>query len=279
MAAGALSEWMTVRSMEPNLPVCAVRWADLGVNPGGRGAHSAIMTTMSAGRSIQDFDAILFDIDGTLVDSIGLIVRGLSDTFHAFAGRRPEDTEILGKIGMPLRSQLREYSVMSPSHEEVEAMADYAIERFKDYHHLETHFPAAIETLRWVHSQGIKTALVTSKSRIELEDFLNRFDSAEYVDAIVTASDVTHPKPNPESAERACLLLGAEPTRAAMIGDSVFDIRCARGAGLTAIAVGYGAAEPETLLKERPDLYFETPEDLLTWAKEMAPLESCPARK
>jgi pyrophosphatase PpaX len=168
---------------------------------------------------------------------------------------------------------------MSPSGSQVEEMTDFAIARFQDYHHLERPFPAAVETLRWVHDQGIKTALVTSKSRSELSDFLNRFESACYADAIVSASDVAFPKPHPESAELACALLGVSPSRTAMIGDSVFDIRCALGAGLTAIAVGYGAANPETLLKERPDLYFETPEGLLTWAKDLVPIESCPARK
>jgi pyrophosphatase PpaX len=237
------------------------------------------MGLMSGGRMIRDFEAILFDVDGTLVDSIDLIVQGLSDTFHEFAGRRPDEAEILGKIGRPLRSQLLDYSVMSPSQEQVEAMTSFAINRFEDLKHLERHFPAAVETLRYVHQQGIKTALVTSKSRVELEAFLTRFDSSGYVDAIVTASDVAHPKPDPESAFRACELLGVAPRRAAMIGDSVFDIRCANGAGLTSIAVGYGAANPDTLLKELPDLYFETPEALLAWAKELAPTESCPVRK
>ncbi|RYG42746.1 HAD family hydrolase [bacterium] len=226
---------------------------------------------------LGDFRAMLFDVDGTLVDSIPIIVRGIGDTFERFANRRPTEEEVLGKIGVPLAVQLGMYSVMDPTAEEIDAMSRYAIGRFEDLAHLEREFAPAVETLRLAKMAGLQTALVTSKSRVELDTFFRRFEAAHLVDAAVCASDVTHPKPDPESARLACERLGVRPEEAAMVGDSVYDLRCAREAGLTAIAVGYGAASVDTLRAESPDLLFDTPEALLEWARASY-RTPCPAR-
>ena len=214
-----------------------------------------------------DFDAILFDVDGTLVDSLEMIVRGLGDTFEKFADVRPPRDEILGLIGMPLLAQVKLYFEEAPTSAQIEEMSTFAIDRFEVHQGHVQPFAAAIETLRLCHRQGVKTALVTSKSGIELSTFLSRFEGADFVDATVCASDVHHPKPHPESALRACELLEVRPDRAVMVGDSVFDLRCAKEAGLTAVAVTYGAGQSEALLRECPDLVFETPDDLLAWAE------------
>ena len=214
-----------------------------------------------------DFDAVLFDVDGTLVDSLEMIVRGLGDTFEQFTGNRPPEHELLGIIGKPLRDQVHLYFEQEPSSELLAEMSTFAIERFSVHEEHERPYPAAIECLRLLHKQGIRTALVTSKSDVELRGFLQRFEDADSVDATVCASDVIHPKPHPESALRACELLGVAPSRSVMIGDSVYDIRCAKQAGLTAVAVAYGAGRRESLLDERPDLLLDTPEELLAWAE------------
>jgi HAD superfamily hydrolase (TIGR01549 family) len=233
---------------------------------------------MPEGLSLLDFDAVLFDVDGTLVDSLSVIVQGLGDTFSRFANVRPADEEILSMIGMPLRKQLGMYSVMEPTPHQIEEMSQFAIERFETLHEKEQVFPAAVETLRFCHRRGLKTAFVTSKSAVELETFLARFEGAPYVHATVCASDVANPKPHPESAILACERLGVRRDRAVMVGDSIYDIRCARQAGVAAIAVAYGAAKRESLLAEEPNALFDTPEALLEWAQSDFLQPSCRAR-
>jgi HAD superfamily hydrolase (TIGR01549 family) len=157
-------------------------------------------------------------------------------------------------------------------------MVEYAISRYSVHQQEEYVFDDSVETLRMCHRAGIRTALVTSKNAVELEHFLYRFDAADCLDAAVCASDVLHPKPSPESAILACRRLQVEPSQAVMIGDSVFDLRCARDAGVTPVAVGFGASDRATLLAEMPAAYFETPSELLEWAQESLLETSCQER-
>jgi len=233
---------------------------------------------MPLGLTLSDFQAVLFDVDGTLVDSLEMIVRGLGDTYERFAGLRPERETILNQIGKPLTAQVGIFFDEIPSEDVVAEMSAYAIERFDHLEELVVDFPAAVRMLEMCHRAGRRTALVTSKSDVELHGFLKRFSGADFVDATVCASDVANPKPDPESARRACEILGVDPSKAVMIGDSIYDLRCAKEAGLTAVAVAYGAGRREALLAENPDLLFDTPEELLAWAEAAFLETSCPAR-
>ncbi|HTQ09596.1 MAG TPA: HAD-IA family hydrolase [Fimbriimonadaceae bacterium] len=215
--------------------------------------------------SLASFDAVLFDIDGTLVDSLGMIVPGLGDAIERFAGVRPSDGEIQSIVGLPMRTQIERYLDYSPTDDQLDEMIDYTLARFEAYVDREKFFVPAIETLRLCKRAGLGTALVTSKDAKELAGFLKRFPSADSVDVTVCASDVQHPKPAPDSALLAVSRLNA--TRPILIGDSIYDLRCARDAGVATVAVGYGSATSAVLLAENPDLFIETPDHLLEWAQ------------
>jgi HAD superfamily hydrolase (TIGR01549 family) len=234
---------------------------------------------MPNGLSLADFKAVLFDVDGTLIDSLPAIIKGLGDAFEHFNGFRPSDAEVQGTIGTPLRKQLTLYRDVPPTPEELAHMIEYTIERFEENKHLETEFIAALDTLRLVKRAGLKVALVTSKSDVELRLLLKRFEAGREADATVNATEVTHPKPDPESALLACEKLGVHPFEAVFIGDSIFDMRCARAAGIKAVAVAYGSGEKQALEREKPDLMFDTPEQLFEWANETLLLPSCRERK
>jgi pyrophosphatase PpaX len=233
---------------------------------------------MPQGLSLATFQAVLFDVDGTLVDSLEALVAGLADTYEKIAGIRPPDEEIKSLIGLPLRKQLTLYRNSEPTDEELADAIDFAIERFEANKHLERIIEPAVETLRLCKRVGLKTALVTSKTRKELELFLTRFPAADAVDVTVTASDVFRPKPAPDCALLACERLDVNPANAAMIGDSVYDLRCASAAGIATVAVGYGSAPQTALLAERPDAFFETPEELRDWARDAFLETTCPER-
>lgn len=231
---------------------------------------------MPRGPSLSEFEAVLFDVDGTLVDSLETIVLGMSDAIETCTGTRPERDEIIGIIGLPLRTQMAMYTGDELLAQE---MARLAIERMAAHADLEKVHAPAVECLEMCHRQGLKTALVTSKNQFELDTFLNRFTGASAVDAAVCSSDVVNPKPDPECALLACKRLGVSPQRSVLIGDSVFDLRCAKDAGLTSVAVSYGAGDREALLLEEPDILFDTPEDLLSWAKDAFLQTSCRERR
>jgi pyrophosphatase PpaX len=233
---------------------------------------------MPAGLCLSKFRAVLFDVDGTLVDSLPALVRGLGDAYERFSGVRPLDSEIQALIGMPLREQLKLFREAPPAEAELQEMIAYTIGRFEANRDLEREFEPAIEALRLCAQAGLRVALVTSKSRAELELFLPRFAAASLVHAVVSASDVPHPKPHPDSAWLACERLGVPPEEAVFIGDSIFDIRCAQSAALAAVAVTYGSGARDALFNEQPDLVVETPEELLEWVRASLLTPSCPER-
>jgi HAD superfamily hydrolase (TIGR01549 family) len=230
---------------------------------------------MPTGTMLPDLRAVLFDVDGTLIDSLPGVLIAIGETAEAFLGVRPQEAEIRALIGVPLTGQFR---IFGAPDDQIDAMVESCIARIEELAHLETNFDLAAETLALAHERGLRTALVTSKSRPEVVPFLERFSHAGHVQTVVSASDVIHPKPNPEAARLACERLGVEPHQAAMIGDSVYDLRCARGAGVMAVAVAYGAGAREALAAEEPDLLFDTPEALLDWAHTALPTLTCPAR-
>lgn len=225
-------------------------------------------------REHSPLQAVLFDVDGTLVDSFPMCIPGLADTYEHFTGNRPSDETLKSIMGIPLKVQMRMFQDVEPDDATVERMIAFALTRYDVYEDREQLFAPAVEALRVLHRAGIKTALVTSKNATELAAFMNRFVARDAVDATVCASDVVHPKPHPESAILACSLLGVLPERTAFVGDSVFDLQCARDARLASvIAVSYGGGTETALRAERPDGVFPTPDALLHWAhQQVAPL-------
>jgi HAD superfamily hydrolase (TIGR01549 family) len=226
--------------------------------------------------SLSDYKAVLFDVDGTLVDSLAALIAGIGDSIEEFTEQRPSDSEIKRLIGTPLTHFM---ALHARNQQDVKPMIDRAVDRIEFHADREVHFTAAVETLSLCHRMGLRTALVTSKNTAELRHFLNRFEEAHTVDATVCASDVVHPKPNPESVFEASRRLGVAVEDCIFVGDSVYDIQCARGAGIPCVAVSYGAGIRELLVAEKPEILLDSPEDLLAWATEAFVQTSCRERK
>lgn len=223
--------------------------------------------------------AALFDVDGTLVDSVETITLGLGDTIERFAGNRPDDDEIRSIIGTPLKQQIERYRGTAATSEELQEITAFAIGRFGAYRDRESDHDDAIEAMRMMRSAGLKVALITSKNREEVDEFLPRFSGRQWIDGVVCASDVSVPKPNPESVLLACSEFNVLPSQSFLIGDSIYDMQCAKGAGAGSVAVSYGASSLSALRQENPDLIFDTPNGLLQWANNQFSTTTCVARK
>jgi pyrophosphatase PpaX len=221
---------------------------------------------------LSQFRAALFDVDGTLVDSLGYVVIAIAEAIHSFTGKQIPKAEIRALVGMPLARQMSFYA-LDPG--DIEPMVRDSIQRMAANATEERVFEGAVQTLAICRRVGIKTALVTSKNADELKIFLQRFTQADSVDVTVCASDVLRPKPDPESALLACERLGVEPGESVFIGDSIYDMRCAKDAGMTCVAVAYGAGDRALLEAEMPDVLFDTPEELFAWGQEAILQTSC----
>jgi len=196
------------------------------------------------------------------------LVRGLGDAYERFGVARPSDAQILGTLGTPLRVQLTQFGLGETDPETLQARIAWTIDRFEHYANLEREYAPAVEALHFTFESGWKVALVTSKSQTELNHLLARFRGGKWAHTFVCSSDVQKPKPDGESALLACTRLGVRPQDTVLIGDSVFDIQCARNAGVASVAVSYGATPELVLARENPDALFAAPEDLLTWVRQ-----------
>ena len=234
---------------------------------------------MQSERAYGLFDAILFDIDGTLVDNVSNLVDGIQETIFQFLGVCAPSERIRASIGRPLREQFDPFATRPLSETERAQMCEFAHDCFRRNAVREAKFPEAFQAFRVCQQLGLKTGLVTSKSRSELLNFMARYSAEIRPTVAVSASDVENPKPHPESVLLACERLQISPERTAFIGDSVFDVRCARSAGAVSVAVCYGAGDRSALQAEQPDFILEHPLDALEWINTISPQASCPARK
>ena len=196
--------------------------------------------------------AALFDFDGTLVDTTEMIHQGMRHATAEVLGRDdiPRET-LLANVGQPLPRQMESIDTEN---------AGPLLEAYRR-HHEENHdvlireFPGIEKSLSRLRSAGIEVAVVTSKRRASVEMALKRFpDLRNVVDRFVTLEDTTEHKPHPEPLLRGLELLGGVPKEAAAyVGDSPFDVEAARAAGLTSVAVSWGAFPEERLREAEPD--------------------------
>lgn len=211
---------------------------------------------------IDRIRTLLFDLDGTLIDSIRLIIDSYHHTFKTHGLPARTDDEWLAGIGTPLRVVFGE---IAQQPEQMERL----IATYRDYnmaHHDTQVIPyvGAPELIRRVKDLGYRTGLVTSKNRPGAIRGLKLAGIADHFDVLVCADDVINPKPHPEPVLKAIAQLGAVAGETLFIGDSVHDMRCGREAGVLTGAVLWGPFGRGDLETTNPDYWLESPEDLLT---------------
>ncbi|MBI3911461.1 MAG: HAD-IA family hydrolase [Armatimonadetes bacterium] len=214
---------------------------------------------------LVELRAVLFDVDGTLIDTADLVADSLAYASRQHLGRTLPREEYLRLVGRPLAVQAR---FLAPGHER-QFVAD-AMRYYEEHADREKPFPGVLEALRAVRAAGLKTALVTSKVREELEKVLRRIPLDRYVDAIVTADITARPKPAPDPVLKAVELLGVRPEETLFIGDSPYDMASGWEAGARTAAALWGPHPRETLAKEKPTYWLEKPEDIVRAVGELA---------
>jgi len=204
--------------------------------------------------------AILFDLDGTLIDSIELILGAARHAFLGFAGRAPTDEEWRAGIGRPLQTVLGEYA---PD----EAEAARLFGRYRAYqleHHdqLVRPYEGIVDTVQWLAQEGHPMALVTSKADWMAEKALVLVGLDRLIPTIVGCDTCVNHKPHPEPVERALALLGVPASEALFVGDSPHDIESGRAAGVTTVGVTWGAFTREEMERARADVVIDRVDEL-----------------
>ena len=208
------------------------------------------------------FRTIVFDLDGTLIDSEGLILESYRHTMRSHLGEAPPDELWRTTIGRPLAIQVRDFA---RSDEEAAAMIRTYTEHNLSHHDLLVRpFQGIRQALEELKERGKVLAIATSKRRVATGMGLAACDlPEEWFSTIVTADDVTRFKPDAEPVTRA--LVGAQEgdvDRAVFVGDSVHDMQSGRAAGVRTAAALWGPNDRKVLSPESPDLWIEQPAEI-----------------
>ena len=209
---------------------------------------------------------VLFDLDGTLIDSVRLILDSYHHTLATHGLPPRSDEEWLAGVGTPLTAQFADWR---DDPETLQALiATYREYNLKHHDRMVTVYPGVVEVVRALKADGVATGLVTSKNRAGALRGLTLVQLEALMDVLVCADEVENPKPHPEPVEKAVRLLSADPRATVYVGDSVHDMLSGRAAGVRTAAVLWGPFGRAHLEGAQPDYWLERPEELLTLVRE-----------
>ena len=191
---------------------------------------------------------VLFDLDGTLVDTIPLIVASYQHAFRAVLGEEVDEPRARAWIGRPLLDALLEES---PEHGHA-LDAEYRRWNLANTERLIRRVDGVERMLAVLAGAGVRTGIVTSKRRETSRLALRCAGIENVVEVVAGMEDTATHKPQPEPLLHGAQVLGVDPGSCVYVGDAVVDLQAARAAGMTAVAVTWGAGERDALVAEQP---------------------------
>ncbi|WP_226580505.1 pyrophosphatase PpaX [Halobacillus litoralis] len=202
---------------------------------------------------------ILFDLDGTLIDTNELIIASFTHTITQYSDRPYDRKEILDFIGPPLVESLRK---VNP--DKVEEM----VETYRK-HNIENHdryvkaYDGVVDTIEALKEKGYRLGIVTTKMRNTVQMGLELTNLDGLFETVITLDDVNNAKPHPEPIVKALDLLNSKASEALMVGDNTHDIEAGQNAGVRTAGVAWTIKGREVLDDLNPDYMLTNMRDLL----------------
>jgi pyrophosphatase PpaX len=212
--------------------------------------------------AVVRFPVVLFDLDGTVVDSGSIILASMRHATREVLGEEYADEELMQAVGGPgLEAQM---AVFAPD------QVDELVRVYRAHNeplHDELEACAGMESvLVRLHEEGRRLGVVTAKRRSTVELAFARVPLAHLFETIVGGDETARHKPDPEPLLLAAERMGADPAQTAYVGDSPFDILAAKAAGMYAIAVTWGRIHDRAKLEQvEPDAMVDKPAELLEY--------------
>jgi pyrophosphatase PpaX len=206
------------------------------------------------------FPVVLFDLDGTVVDSGEIILASMRHATREVLGREYRDEELMRAVGGPgLEAQME---ALAPEH------VDELVTVYRAHNeplHEELHSCQGMDgVLARLRDEGRRLGLVTAKRRATVELAFARVPLGHLFETVVGGDETERHKPDPEPLLLAAERMAASPAECAYVGDSPFDVRAAKAAGVHAIAVTWGGIHTrERVAEEAPDAIVDSCEELL----------------
>ncbi|MBD1381450.1 pyrophosphatase PpaX [Metabacillus arenae] len=204
-------------------------------------------------------NTLLFDLDGTLINTNELIIESFLNTLNTYYPERYKREDVLPFIGPPLYETFTGIDATR-----VQEMID----AYRKYNHeqhdvLVTEFETVYETVQMLHEKGFKLGIVTTKLRDTVNMGLKLTKLDQFFDVVVTLDDVENAKPHPEPVLLALKQLGSSPEEAIMVGDNHHDIVSGKNAGTQTAGVAWTIKGQEYLAGYKPDYMLGKMSDLL----------------
>jgi pyrophosphatase PpaX len=207
------------------------------------------------------FRVVLFDLDGTLIDSGPIILASMQHAVRTVLDREIAYEELAATVGG--QGLVAQMTQLDPDR------VDELVETYRAHndplHETLEAFAGMVEVLPRLRADGRRLGIVTAKRHRTVDLAFDRFPwLEEQFEVVIGHEDTERHKPDPDPVLEALKRLGASPEVAAYVGDSPFDVRAAKAAGAFAIAVSWGGIHSdERLLAEEPDAFVHAPEELL----------------
>jgi pyrophosphatase PpaX len=204
-------------------------------------------------------NTVLFDLDGTLIDTNELIISSFLHTFEYYYPNQYKREDVLPFLGPTLRETFETLDASKVD----DMIATYRTYNLAHHDTLVTEFPTVLETVKVLKETGYKVGIVTTKlSDVVMKGLkLTKLDS--YFDVIVALDHVKKAKPDPEPIIKALEQLSSKPEEAIMVGDNYHDILAGKNAGTQTAGVAWTIKGRDYLEQFEPDYILEEMADLL----------------
>jgi pyrophosphatase PpaX len=196
-----------------------------------------IETTPPSAERLRRLQAVLFDLDGTLIDTVELIRVSFRYATRTVLGHELPDEVTMANVGQPLKQQ---FADMAPDHAD-ELLRVYRAFNMEHHDELAKAYPGTLDVLAELRARGLPLGIVTSKGTEAAERGIDHFGLRPFMQVIVTADDVQLHKPDPHPLRFAATLLNVELGYCMYVGDSPHDMQAAVAGGAIAVAALWGA--------------------------------------
>lgn len=200
----------------------------------------------------MNFKVILFDLDGTLLDSMPLIRKAYQNVFKKL-GIPWTENNMLQLATLPVKESAKRFA----EKREQEFLTTFFSYYLSEHNNLMKMFPGTLEMLELLKSRGCRLGIVTSKTRAGTMVSVDFLGITKLMDVIITDDDAVHHKPHPEPLLKALELLSASADTAIYIGDSSLDLIAAKSAGIQVAYVVWGAGDIEDIQQYNPDYIID----------------------
>jgi pyrophosphatase PpaX len=220
--------------------------------------HSPAHDSPTTIQRLAQTRAVLFDLDGTLLDTIALILSSFRHATTTVLGDPLPDEVLLRNVGIPLAVQMVEFDADRAE----ELLAVYRVHSGEHHDQLVKAYPGVAEVVAEMEASGMPMAVVTSKSRAQAERGLTITGLRDRFPVLVACEDTDEHKPNPAPLRLAARHLGVDLRYCVYVGDSPHDVRAACDGGAIAIGATWGVSSAEEITAAGPDFVIGSIDEL-----------------